>query len=138
MIEINFINLKKYPVSKKLAEAVAIRAGRMEKKISGSIEVVVVNNSEIKKMNNYWRGKNQPTDVLSFAWREEAKVASPCLGQVFISWPKIVSQSKEYGVKPVDEFKRMLAHGLLHLAGHDHKKKSEAEKMLVLQEKILK
>jgi probable rRNA maturation factor len=137
MIEIAFINRGRYPVSKKLIDSVAKKAGRYEKKLTGTVEVVLIGNSEMKKMNSKWRGKNRTTDVLSFAWTEEKTVASRFLGQIFISWPKIVTQSKAYNVKPVEELKRILVHGLLHLVGYDHIKKTDAVRMYSLQEKIL-
>lgn len=137
MIEVDFISQGKYPISKIMIESVAEKASRYEKKIAGRVEVVLIGDNEMKKINKEWRGKNSTTDVLSFAWTEEKIVVSRCLGQIFISWPKIVAQSKEHGVKPTDEFKRMLVHGLLHLAGYNHIKKTDAVKMGLLQEKIL-
>lgn len=137
MIEVEFINRGKYPITKKMIETVAKKAGRYEKKIAGKVEVVLIGNSEMKKLNQSWRGKNSTTDVLSFAWAEEKTVVSRCLGQIFISWPQIAAQAKEYGVKPIEELKRMLVHGLLHLIGYEHTKRADAEKMYLLQERIL-
>ncbi len=137
MIKIEINNKNKYPIAGRLILNTIKIAKKLNKKIEGTIEINLVDNREIKKINRKWRKKNLITDVLSFAWREDKKLKSDCLGQIFISYPRIVKQAKEYKVPAIEEFVRMLTHGLLHLTGYDHKTKPEAKKMFFLQEKIL-
>lgn len=107
-------------------------------KINGELEVSVVGDREMKELNYRYRGKDCVTDVLSFAWQEDKQVKSEFLGQIYICYPQIARQAKEFGVKIGEEFVRMLAHGFLHVAGYDHLKKLEAEKMFKIQEEIIK
>ena len=106
-------------------------------KSSGHVEINIVGDTEIKKLNFRYRGLNKVTDVLSFAWQEETVVPSKSLGQIYICYPHIVRQAKKFNVTANEEFVRMLAHGFLHIIGHDHNKKKEAKIMFDLQEKIV-
>lgn len=113
-------------------------ASRQEKQIAGDISVTVVGEKEIQKLNWQTRGKNKPTDVLSFAFNETAfPTPRPTLGEIYLCYPYIVKQAKRFMRPPKEEFLRMFIHGLLHLAGHDHVTVKESEHMFKLQEKIL-
>ncbi len=137
MLKINLINKRRYPVNAKDIEKIVKSSAKKVKKITGEIEIILVSDSEIKKLNKIWRNINRPTDVLAYAWTEDKKLKSYYLGQVFISYPRIKSQAKEYRFSIEHEFARILVHGLLHLAGFDHEKKIEAKRMFVLQEEIV-
>lgn len=113
------------------------RFARQLVKANGELEVSVVGDKEMKDLNYRYRGKNCVTDVLSFAWQEDKKIKSEFLGQIYVCYPQIVRQAKELSIKTSEEFARMLAHGFLHLLGHDHIKKSEAKTMFKIQEKIV-
>ena len=106
-------------------------------KTNGEVELNVVGDKEMKELNFHYRGFNKPTDVLSFAWKEDKVIKTNYLGQIYICYPQIVRQSKELSVNPKEEFVRMLAHGFLHIIGHDHGRKKEAEIMFGIQEKIV-
>jgi len=110
-----------------------------ERKIKGEVEINIIGNKEIKKINKVYRGIDSPTDVLSFAWQEEKSLKnSNFLGQIYLSVQRIKTQSKEYKVSEKEEFSRMLIHGLMHLVGFDHQKEGEAKKMFQKQEGYLK
>lgn len=121
------------------------RISRKEPKIKGEVEISVVGGSVIKKINHKYRGKNKITDVLSFAWQDPAAASTKLwrgketesLGEIYICYPQIKRQAKEYSVTAENEFKRMLVHGLLHLVGYDHIKKQDAVKMFKKQEKLI-
>lgn len=106
-------------------------------KAKGSVEVSIVGDKEIKDLNFRYRGLKKVTDVLSFAWQEDKIIKTDSLGQIYICYPQIVRQAKTFAVKPEEEFVRMLAHGFLHIIGHDHGKKKEAEVMFGLQEDVV-
>lgn len=84
--------------------------------------IVFVSDSAIKELNRRFRGKNQPTDVLSFPSGEEpfeiGHVAQ--LGEVVISVPRAAAQAKENRLSFADEVRQLILHGLLHLCGYDH------------------
>ncbi|MFA6486257.1 MAG: rRNA maturation RNase YbeY [Candidatus Magasanikbacteria bacterium] len=119
-----------------LVRQVAQACARHEKKIFGVVEINLVDEKTIKKINADYRKKNQVTDVLSFAWRESGDKNNEMLGQIFICFSQIKKQAKEYKITVREEFARMLAHGLLHLAGHDHTGKYETKVMFDIQEKV--
>ncbi|OGH69260.1 MAG: rRNA maturation RNase YbeY [Candidatus Magasanikbacteria bacterium RIFCSPHIGHO2_01_FULL_47_8] len=137
MITIYYSKKVSCPISKKTLEKVARGAARLEPKIKGAVEVTIVGDKEIQKLNHRYRGINKVTDVLSFAWSEDRQIKSAVLGELFISYSQIVRQAKEFKVSAREEFIRMFVHGLLHLVGYDHVKSSEAKKMFALQEELV-
>jgi probable rRNA maturation factor len=107
-----------------------------------SINIILTDNKFIQSLNKTYRKKNSPTDVISFAYRDEAfpSVTGEAeeLGDIYISLEKASEQSSDYGVSLKDEIKRLLIHGILHLLGYDHEISDEEEKrMSDLEEKIL-
>jgi len=138
MLRIFFENKRRFPVSVALIKNVVQKSGQAEKKIKGAVEIILLNNSEIKKLNKKWRRLDRPTDVLAFAWREGKGPRTDFLGQIFISYPRVVAQAKILRRPAKEEFIRVLIHGLLHLVGYDHQKNGEAKRMFSLQEKLVK
>ncbi len=138
MIEVVFNNEKKYRITGGEILRVAAVAAKHCRKIKGVVEITLIDNQLMRKLNKEWRGMDKTTDVLSYAWGEDKKMASDFLGQIFISYPRIKIQAREYGVSLKEELFRMIVHGLLHLIGFDHIKKQDEKKMFVLQDKILK
>jgi len=119
MIEIN--NLGKSSVSnkflKKIAEAVL--KGEKAKLI---LSVALVSKYRIKELNNRYRRKNRPTDVLSFRYEKE--------GEILICLPEVRGNARKFNFTFKKELKRVLIHGVLHLLGYDHEgSKIKAEKM---------
>lgn len=137
MVELLFNEEVVCPFSKEDLLPLIKAAAKKDKKIWGILEVTVVSEATIKKLNKKYRNKNKVTDVLSFSLVEGDSHPGPYLGEIYICYKQILRQAKEFNVEPKDEFGRMLVHGLLHLIGHDHIKDSEAKKMFSLQEKIL-
>jgi probable rRNA maturation factor len=109
---------------------------------NAGISVAVVDNETIKKINKKYRNKNKPTDVLSFGEKDAEnfpKFSKNFLGEIIISFEKAVEEAKEDKETIEEMFKKLLAHGILHLLGYDHEtSKMEEKKMFALQEKILK
>ncbi|HHO42334.1 MAG TPA: rRNA maturation RNase YbeY [Epsilonproteobacteria bacterium] len=84
------------------------------------IEVVLTNNETICNLNKVHRGKDYPTDVLSFPL--ETPMAHMPLGSIVISIDFATSQAKEHGHSIDDEIALLFLHGMLHLLGFDHEK----------------
>ena len=97
-------------------------------KMEGSVEISVsfVNNQQIQQMNKQYRGKDAPTDVLSFPMGENGEydinheTGAKVLGDIVISIPKVVEQAKTYGHSFEREIAYLTAHSVLHLLGYDH------------------
>jgi probable rRNA maturation factor len=106
-----------------------------------SVNLILTDNEYIKTVNSEYRGKDQPTDVISFAYRDDPFpiIDNPMeeLGDIYISLEKASEQAIEYEVSIEDELKRLMIHGVLHLLGYDHERSEEDEKkMNLLEEKI--
>ena len=88
------------------------------------LSVSVVNDSTIRVLNRDYRGKDKPTDVLSFSLVEGEVGAFPSisLGDVVISVETAQRQAKELQLSLQSEILRLLVHGILHLSGFDHEK----------------
>ncbi len=129
MIEIN--NLTNFAVDRKSFTQVAKIVLKGENRVREKISLAFVSKAEIKKLNKKYRGKDEPTDVLSFS-----AIGGPAsggedeyLGEVVIC-PEIAKTEKE--------MTKVFIHGVLHLCGYDHEKsKKEAELMEQKQNKYL-
>lgn len=86
------------------------------------------NDSEIRGLNQEYRNKGQPTDVLSFSQLEgnDGLVATPLLGDIVISLETASRQAEERGLSIEEELLRLVIHGLLHLAGYEHENVASA------------
>ena len=106
---------------------------------AAELSVVLCDDAFIHPLNRDWRGKDQPTDVLSFAQREGegADPADPLLGDVIISLETASRQAQQHGHSLVLEVRILLVHGLLHLLGYDHETDEEAEVMEPLERLLL-
>jgi len=107
------------------------------------ISLVLTDDDVIHELNRDYRGKDAPTDVLSFAQEEgDAFVCAPgqprMLGDIIISRQRAAAQACEYGHGRDREEVFLFIHGLLHLLGYDHERSAEEEKiMFAKQEEIL-
>ena len=82
------------------------------------IELIITDNEGIKALNVQHRGKDTPTDVLSFPLGEE--MPHTPLGAIVISKDFVEQKSKEFGHTKQEELTLLFIHGLLHLLGFDH------------------
>lgn len=105
------------------------------------LSVLLTDDEGIRGLNNEYRGKDRPTDVLSFPMGD-----AYMLGDVVVSIERAVVQAAEFKVSEKEELARLLVHGILHLLGHDHvkggrqarnMKESEERLMNLLREKGL-
>ena len=107
------------------------------------ISLSIVNNEEIKEINNLYRGIDKETDVLSFPLLDNFdnindNVLHPIpLGDIIISIDKAISQSNDYGHSLERELCFLVVHSMLHLLGYDHMTEGEEKIMFEKQEIIL-
>jgi rRNA maturation RNase YbeY len=91
----------------------------------------------MRRINAKYRGKNRPTDVLSFPAPEIFR-QSGLLGELVVCVPVMKAQAKEQGHVANQELRVLLAHGLLHLLGLDHERSArEAARMAMLEQQLL-
>lgn len=123
-------------VSRKLVEGlVEATYGLAGPGKSALVDIAIVGDMEIKKLNRRYRGKNAVTDVLSFGYGSGR--ADMSLGDVVICLPQVKRQAKRTGKRISEEFALMVVHGMLHLLGYDHVTLAEERKMFGLQHDIL-
>ncbi|MCL6617394.1 MAG: rRNA maturation RNase YbeY [Anoxybacillus ayderensis] len=109
------------------------------------VSITFVDNEKIREINRDYRGKDQPTDVISFALEEmgeeEIEIVGvdvpPVLGDIIISVPKAREQAEQYGHSFMRELGFLAVHGFLHLLGYDHGTEEEEKEMFTKQELIL-
>jgi len=116
------LNLRK--VRKDLAGAGAL-LGLADVELS----IVFTGSMRMRSLNANYRGIPKETDVLSFPMETPSSrfpvsvhPSLLMLGDIVISVPRASRQAREYGVTFHEELRRLLIHGLLHLAGYDHEK----------------
>lgn len=103
------------------------------------LSIALVDDEAIAELNAEWRHKPRPTDVLSFpAGDMPALLGHPRpLGDIVISLDTARRRAGEEGVSLASELSRYLAHGLLHLLGHDHQTPEQAREMSRKEEALL-
>ncbi len=116
----------------------------LDLKSSGKISIAIIDFKTIKNLNLLYRGKNRPTDVLSFSEIEGKRLLKTApadknyLGEVIICYPQAVKQAKANKKSLESELGLLFVHGVLHILGFDHNNPKAKEKMWRNQEKILK
>lgn len=102
--------------------------------------VIIIDNDKIQKINKEYRGKDMPTDVITFALEDDKtfnRTDIRVLGDIYISIDKVRSQALEYGHSFKRELYFLSIHGFLHLLGYDHMKEEEEKVMFKKQEEVL-
>lgn len=91
---------------------------RLIAEVAGGRDAVclITTDDELRRLNREFRGKDAPTDVLSFP----ARAGADELGEIAISWDRATEQAREIGHGVSDEVRVLMLHGVLHLLGMDH------------------
>lgn len=104
---------------------------------SAELTVRIVDEAEITALNMQYRGKDGPTNVLSFPYEAIAGVDTELLGDVVICAPVVASEAIAQG-KPLEaHWAHLVIHGVLHLLGYDHKQQDEALRMESTETELL-
>lgn len=112
---------------------------------SGEICLVLTNDAEIAALNMAWRGKDGPTNVLSFPAEDDfpdgpQSVENPedlILGDVVFAFETIAREAGDQDKSFHNHMAHLLVHGVLHLLGYDHQSDEEAGQMESLERRIL-
>lgn len=99
--------------------------------------LLFTSDAEVQALNREWRGKDRPTNVLSFPMEERAALlalppdgAPVMLGDIALAHGTCAREASEKGVTLADHAAHLIVHGLLHLAGHDHEISDEAAQVM--------
>ena len=122
-----------------LARDCAAAALALEPKARGGASLLLADDLTLADLNRRFRGKDGPTNVLSFPAGEVPAIeaAPPFLGDIAMAFETCAREAEQGGLAFRDHAAHLIVHGLLHLAGHDHERDDEAERMEGLETRIL-
>lgn len=122
------------------AAARAAKTSRRDREIQRDLTIRVVGAAESRKLNRTWRGKDKPTNVLSFpadpVVRGQHALAYE-LGDLAICAPVVAREAREQGKSAQAHWAHMVVHGVLHLLGYDHEVDRDAAIMEAREADIL-
>ncbi|PWS38601.1 rRNA maturation RNase YbeY [Falsiroseomonas bella] len=111
----------------------AAAAALREAGARGAVTVMLADDAAVKRLNGRHRAKAKPTNVLSFP-----AGAPGYLGDVALALGVVRREARQAGRKPADHFAHLVAHGALHLAGHDHLDAGEARRMERAEARVMR
>ncbi|MEO0072107.1 MAG: rRNA maturation RNase YbeY [candidate division WOR-3 bacterium] len=113
-------------VLKKISHRIAVGAN--------ALNIIIVNDQFIKKLNKNFLGRNYPTDVMAFPLAKSKELIMPkeevLWGEIYISKDRAQIQAQELSITLDKEICNLITHGILHLAGYSHQAMKKIEKML--------
>lgn len=120
--------------------ALPARRRRMHAAISAGAGLClrVVGSAESRRLDHAYRGKDRPTNVLSFPASPEERVATGILGDLVICAPVVAREAREQGKTLGAHWAHMVVHGTLHLLDYDHERSRDARAMEALEVEILR
>lgn len=105
------------------------------------VTIRIVDDEESQQLNHTYRGKNKPTNVLSFPFEHPIDLPPDAelslLGDLVICLPQVQREAAEQGKPVAHHWAHLVIHGLLHLQGHDHETDEEAQIMENLEIALL-
>ena len=97
----------------------------------------IVDEEESQTLNREYRGKDYPTNVLSFPFEVPEGIELPLLGDLVICRQVMECEAKEQQISLASHWAHLAVHGTLHLLGYDHIEEAEAEEMEGLESQIM-
>ena len=109
----------------------AAEAARKAARLKGGFTILLAGDRKLRALNHHFRGKDKPTNVLSFPG------ADGYAGDIALAYGVTKKEAKAAGKTMANHATHLVVHGVLHLAGHDHERPKEARAMEGLEVKIL-
>jgi probable rRNA maturation factor len=123
-------------LARSAARAALARAGR--KLGTAELSLVLADDAIVAGLNERWRGRNGPTNVLAFASDESVMPPAPrLLGDVVLAYETVTKEARDQGKALADHLRHLVIHGVLHLLGYDHETAGPARRMESLETRIL-
>jgi probable rRNA maturation factor len=101
------------------------------------LAVRIVGEAEGRALNERYRGRMGPTNVLSFPFENPDQLQPPLLGDIVLCAPVVQREAAAQGTAPEEHWAHLVVHGVLHLLGYDHEEEGEAAAMEGLEADIL-
>ncbi|MCA3565906.1 rRNA maturation RNase YbeY, partial [Bradyrhizobium sp.] len=125
--------------------AVTPHAGLADAPFAAEVSVRFTDDAEVHALNRQYRGKDKPTNVLSFPMVQPDLLASLAnsddgevlLGDIVLADGVVAREAAEKGIAVADHATHLIVHGLLHLLGYDHGTDHDAERMEALEREAL-
>jgi len=118
-----------------LKKTLSMGAGKAPQECELTIRIV--DEPESQSLNSQYRGKDKPTNVLSFPFEAPAQIELDLLGDLVICAPIVAKEAKEQEKSELSHWAHMVVHGTLHLQGYDHIDDQDADEMESLEVDIL-
>ncbi len=113
------------------------RAAWQDAASDAEVVVRVTDEAESRQLNRDFRGKDTPTNVLSFPYEPLPEIALNHVGDLVLCAAVVQREAQEQGKTAAAHWAHMVVHGMLHLQGYDHQTDTEAEEMERLETRIL-
>mgnify|MGYP000380349495 CR=1 FL=1 len=101
------------------------------------VTIRIVGTDEGQALNFQYRGRDYPTNVLSFPFEAPPGITVPLAGDLVICAPVVAREAAEQNKTPEEHWAHMIIHGMLHLQGYDHIEDADAEVMEALEIRLL-
>lgn len=101
------------------------------------VGVRVVDEPEIAELNQRFRNKTEPTDVLSFPFEDPPGIRTDLLGDVVVCAPVVCHQAQVQGKPAAAHWAHVVVHGIMHLRGYDHETPQGAHAMEGMEVRVL-
>jgi probable rRNA maturation factor len=127
---------------KDIAGVIDAAADHLGIKVPFEMSIVLADDPFIQELNAQYRGKNTPTDVLSFpqenfSKNQELSIENLNLGDIILSYETIERDGRSQGKNFVHHALHMVVHGFFHLMGYDHQNNEDAEEMEAIEIAVL-
>lgn len=126
-----------WPDEKTLEPLVARVCAALPADARGSISFVFSDDASVRTLNRTWRGKDKPTNVLSFPDGDPDENGAVHLGDIVLAAETVAHEATEAAIPFEHHLTHLLLHGCLHLLGYDHMEDAEAREMEELETRIL-
>jgi probable rRNA maturation factor len=131
--QVNSVNVPDERSMKLWTETVLNRLNISDREVT----IRIVDTDESQSLNNQYRGKNKPTNVLSFPFECPPELELNLLGDLVICAPIIANEAQQQNKLIMNHYAHIVVHGILHLLGYDHIEDADADKMEGLEIEIL-
>lgn len=115
----------------------ALKQSKAKVKGAAEISILLTDDAEQQVLNRDWRGKDAPTNVLSFPQIEPFGPVVGILGDIILARETLEREAIEQGTSFEHHFTHLIVHGFLHILGYDHIEDDEALEMEGLETQIL-
>lgn len=129
------MNQEEFSINSVIFEPFIERLESQIEMLEGILNVIFVNDAYIQSLNKAYRGKDAPTDVLSFNYEHDPN--SDLVGEVYLSVETARRQAIDHKHSFEDELIKLIIHGVLHVHGFDHEEDEDYKEMYEVEKSIL-